>query len=86
MCRHLVLAELIKEIEYSAHAMSVTESGYRQRAEAKLRAIKLMERRESLWLTDAAHHDEDEEEAIEIIESLRSICSRWRKLDKRRAP
>jgi len=66
--------------------MSVTESGYRQRAEAKLRAVRLMERRESIWLADAAHHDEDEEEAVEIIESLRSICSRWRKLDKRRAP
>ncbi|OJA20194.1 hypothetical protein AZE42_04614 [Rhizopogon vesiculosus] len=84
--RHLLLAEIAKEAEHSVHAMSATESGYRQRAEAKLRVIKLIERRESLWLADAAHHDEDEEEAIEIIESLRSICSRWRKLGKRRAP
>jgi len=66
--------------------MSVTESGYRQRAEAKLRAIKLVGIRESLWLVDAVHHDEKEEEAIEIIGSLRSICDRWRKLGKRRAP
>lgn len=65
--------------------MSATESGYRQRAEAKLRAIKLMQLRESIWLTDAAHHDEGEEEAIEIVGALRSICSRWRKLGKRRA-
>jgi len=80
------LAEIAKEAEHSVHAMSATESGYRQRAEAKLRVIKLIERREGLWLANAAHHDEDEEEAIEIIESLRSICSRWRKLGKRRAP
>ncbi|KAJ8591913.1 ATP-dependent DNA helicase [Rhizopogon salebrosus TDB-379] len=84
--RHLLLAEIAKDTEYSVHAMSATESGYRQRAEAKLRAIKLMERKESLWLTDPAHHNEDEEEAIEIIGSLRSICTRWRKLGKRRAP
>jgi hypothetical protein len=84
--RHLLLAEIAKDTEYSVHAMSATESGYRQRAEAKLRAIKLIERKEGLWLTDPAHHNEDEEEAIEIIGSLRSICTRWRKLGKRRAP
>ncbi|KAG0698288.1 P-loop containing nucleoside triphosphate hydrolase protein [Suillus ampliporus] len=84
--RHLLLAEAAKEIEYTVHAMSATESGYRQRAKAKLHAVKLMERRESLWPIDAAHYDEDEEEAIEIIGSLRNICGRWKKIGKRKAP
>ncbi|KAG1728493.1 P-loop containing nucleoside triphosphate hydrolase protein [Suillus paluster] len=84
--RHLVLAETAKEIEYSVHTMSATESGYKQRAKAKLDVVKLMERRESLWPIGAAYYDEDEEEAIEMIGSLRSICSRWRKIGKRKAP
>ncbi|KAG1780638.1 P-loop containing nucleoside triphosphate hydrolase protein [Suillus placidus] len=84
--RHLVLAEAAKKIEYSVHTMSATESGYNQRAKAKLHAVKLIEHRESLWPLDAAHYDDDEEEAIEMIGLLRSICSRWRKISKRKAP
>ncbi|KAG2102219.1 P-loop containing nucleoside triphosphate hydrolase protein [Suillus discolor] len=84
--RHLLLAEAAKEIEYSVHTMSATESGYNQKAKAKLRVVKLMEHRESLWLIDAAHYDEDEEEAIEMIGLLRNICSRWRNTGKRKGP
>ncbi|KAG1881987.1 P-loop containing nucleoside triphosphate hydrolase protein [Suillus tomentosus] len=84
--RHLLLAEAAKDIEYSVHTMSATESGYNQKAKAKLRVVKLMERRESLWPIDAAHYDEDEEEAIEMIGLLRNICSRWRNTGKRKGP
>ncbi|KAG1788144.1 P-loop containing nucleoside triphosphate hydrolase protein [Suillus plorans] len=84
--RHLLLAEAAKEIEYSVHTMSATESGYNQRAEAKLRVVKLMEHRESLWPIDAAHYDEDEEEAIGMIGLLRKVCSRWRNTGKRKGP
>jgi hypothetical protein len=83
--RHLLLAEAAKKIEYSVHTMSATESGYNQRAKAKLHVVKLMEHRESLWSIDAAHYDDDEEEAIEIIGLLRNICSGWRKIGKRKA-
>lgn len=68
------------------HTMSATESGYNQKAKAKLRVVKLMEHRESLWPIDAAHYDEDEEEAIEMIGLLRNICSRWRNTGKRKGP
>ncbi|KAG1841899.1 P-loop containing nucleoside triphosphate hydrolase protein [Suillus subalutaceus] len=84
--RHLLLAEAAKHIEYSVHTMSATESGYNQRATAKLHVVKLMEHRESLWPIDAAHYDDDEEEAIEMIGLLRNICSGWRKAGKRKAP
>lgn len=84
--RHLLLAEAAKKIEYSVHAMSATESGYKQRAKAKLHVIKLMEHRESLWSMDAAHYDDDEQEAVEMIGLLRDICSRWRNTSKRKAP
>ncbi|KAG2075365.1 ATP-dependent DNA helicase [Suillus decipiens] len=84
--RHLLLAEAAKKIEYSVHAMSATESGYKQRAKAKLYVIKLMEHRESLWSMDAAHYDDDEQEAVEMIGLLRDICSRWRNTSKRKAP
>ncbi|KAG2109161.1 P-loop containing nucleoside triphosphate hydrolase protein [Suillus cothurnatus] len=83
--RHLLLAEAAKKIEYSVHAMSATESGYNQRAKAKLHVVKIIEHRESLWSIDAAHYDDDEEEAIEIIGLLRNICSGWRKIGKRKA-
>ncbi|KAG1818681.1 P-loop containing nucleoside triphosphate hydrolase protein [Suillus subaureus] len=84
--RYLLLAEAAKKIEYSVHTMSATESGYNQRAKAKLDVVKLMEHRESLWPIDAAHYDDDEEEAIEMIGLLRNICSGWRKIGKRKAP
>ncbi|KAG1906679.1 P-loop containing nucleoside triphosphate hydrolase protein [Suillus fuscotomentosus] len=84
--RHLLLAEAAKDIEYSVHTMSATESGYNQKAKAKLRVVKLMEHRESLWPIDVAHYDEDEEEAIEMIGLLRNICSRWRNTGKRKGP
>ncbi|KAG1763609.1 P-loop containing nucleoside triphosphate hydrolase protein [Suillus occidentalis] len=84
--RHLLLAEAAKQIEYSVHTMSATESGYNQRAKAKLHVVKLMEHRESLWPIDAVHYDEEEEEVIEMIGLLRNICSRWRKICKRKTP
>lgn len=84
--RHLLLAEAAKQIEYSVHTMSATESGYNQRAKAKLHLVKLMEHRESLWPIDAVHYDEEEEEVIEIIGLLRNICSHWRKICKRKTP
>lgn len=84
--RHLILAEAAKQIEYSVHTMSATEAGYDQRAKAKLHVVKLMEHRESLWPIDAVHYNEEEEEVIEMIGLLRNICSRWRKICKRKTP
>ncbi|KAG1735230.1 P-loop containing nucleoside triphosphate hydrolase protein [Suillus lakei] len=40
--RYLLLAEAAKQIEYSVHSMSATESGYNQRAKAKLHVVKLI--------------------------------------------
>ncbi|EGN93927.1 hypothetical protein SERLA73DRAFT_78305 [Serpula lacrymans var. lacrymans S7.3] len=70
--RDTVLAEAAKAIEYSAHTMSVTDTGYKERLRAKMQAVEMMKRGD-VW-GRMSSGTEDDDELVEAVDALKQAC------------
>lgn len=78
--RNSILSGVASDLEFSAHSMSTTAEGYKERTEAKVDAIKMLKRPEA-WLGKG----EDVEDAGDVLDVVSRLCKASRRKGKARA-
>ena len=82
-----VLSSVARELEFAVHSLCRTDTGYSERAEEKLRAVRNLSRAE-VWNAAGSRKNkgvaacadlEDLEEAREVVDVIRQVCQRARK-------
>ncbi|KAI0688963.1 P-loop containing nucleoside triphosphate hydrolase protein [Earliella scabrosa] len=82
-----VLSSVARELEFAVHSLCRTDTGYSERAEEKLRAVRNLSRAE-VWNAAGGRKNkgvaagadlEDLEEAREVVDVIRQVCQRARK-------
>ncbi|KAH7913942.1 P-loop containing nucleoside triphosphate hydrolase protein [Hygrophoropsis aurantiaca] len=76
--RHEILDMVSKSLEYDAHTMSATESGYQGRIRQKLRTLDVI-RKQQTWVDRGGGDSEGMEE---VLSAFRESCQRWKKNSK----
>lgn len=66
---------MAQDLEFSAHSMSTTTDGYEQRTKSRVDAVKMLKKRE-VWIDgDGGYgHDDDMDDARDILVVVRRLC------------
>ena len=85
--RNAALASAARDLEFGAHQLARSAGGYRDRAVARARAVRVLGRCPAAWsqdptawpLQDMEGEDIDADEVREVADVVRKACARARK-------
>ncbi|CDO71670.1 hypothetical protein BN946_scf184915.g14 [Trametes cinnabarina] len=73
-----ILSTAARELEFSVHSLCRTTGGYKERASDMIRTVKLLCSVEA-WSSGRDATEEEYEDAREVADTLRQVCSRTRR-------
>ncbi|KAF8895592.1 P-loop containing nucleoside triphosphate hydrolase protein [Infundibulicybe gibba] len=76
-----LLSSAAREIEFVVHSLSTTQQGYERAAGLNTEAVLTLANPD-VWVS----HNEEYEDAREIVDVLNHTCTSWRKISKSKAP